>query len=113
MALHCSHKSPFEITDADLYGELWKSLQQFRRRLPVALQAAITDAAVAATVQSVVTAQTTARCRPTGPRHECNPSLNTRHRSVVLKTDVMQAKRYLKYAVVSEVDKGAGNLAIM
>ena len=40
-ALHCSHKSPFEVTHGDAYGELCKSLHRMKSTLPLILQAQV------------------------------------------------------------------------
>ena len=107
-ALHCSHKSPFEVTHGDAYGELCRSLHGMKSTLPMILQAQITDTMITATVQSII-----------GSHHELDKQHRTNSRfdreKCVCKDDVIQAKRFLHKngACVAPVDKGAGRLAIM
>jgi len=107
-AMRVSHKSPFEVGYMDLYAELTKSLRDMVYKLPAALQSTITSE----DVQQVVK-QTCNRTREL--RHDQQSSERYESAPIVMKRDVVAAKRYLhgRGAVVATVDKGAGRLFVM
>ena len=88
-ALHCSHKSPFEVTHGDAYGELCKSLHRMQSTLPLILQTQVTDSMITEVVKSII-----------GSHYELDKQHRTNPRSdrdsCVHKDDVIQAKRYIQ-----------------
>ena len=53
-ALHCSHRSPFEVSHDDAYGELCKSLHRMKTTLPLILQTQVTESMITEVVKSII-----------------------------------------------------------
>eukprot|EP01050_Picozoa_sp_SAG11_P028373 SAG11_NODE_7555_length_1129_cov_2.461165_1_plen_294_part_00 len=76
-----------------------------RNTLPVAMRAVTTDEMITSTVKSIIRDHCGKQYRADSPPDSL--------RGRVLQRDVLRAKKYLRRACVSPVDKGGGRLAIM
>ena len=105
-ALRCSHKSPVEITNADVFAELYKGLSNMRRTLPAVMQLGATDELIKEITRETVARHTVEQQR--------NPTPYPDHPdALVTKTEVLKVKRHLRHMCLSPIDKGAGRTAIM
>ena len=103
-ALHCSHKSPYEVTADDLYGELTKSLRRLRSTLPATVQHQVGDEMISEVVRGITRDHQRWL-------HRRRPEAALRG-GQIYKKDVMRAKKHLRHATVSPVDKGGGLMLI-
>ena len=103
-ALHCSHKSPYEVTADDLYGELTKSLRRLRSTLPATVQHQVGDEMISEVVRGITRDHQRWL-------HRRRPEAAPRG-GQIYKKDVMRAKKHLRHATVSPVDKGGGLMLI-
>eukprot|EP01050_Picozoa_sp_SAG11_P022618 SAG11_NODE_4319_length_1950_cov_1.651540_4_plen_166_part_01 len=76
-----------------------------RNTLPVILRVAATDAMITGVVKSIIADHCSKQYQSNDPPEHM--------RTKVLKRDVLRAKKYLRHACISPVDKGAGRLAVM
>ena len=91
-ALQCSHKSPVEITNADVFAEIYKGLQNMKRTLPAVMQLGATDDLIKEITKTTVK-HYEAELRHS-PTHSHDQPV-----TLVTKTDVMNRGRgYARYA---------------
>ena len=96
--MRVSHKTPVTYTSDSIPKEVWSALRDLRTSLPAALQLELDEVTLEDLCQRSVQA--------------CEASASPALAAEVSMHEVLACKRYLRRAIISEVDKGPGLSAI-